>query len=300
MNRKKEFLSTKRYMTILAMCKISNLAGTFRKKGIPCEVMWMDIDYMDGFRSLLIKFPNPKALVNELHLNGFKAIWMLDPGIKHEEGYFVYDSGSKEDSVTKTMPESNIHRGDAELGGLRVKKFVAGVVEGYRLIPHIYTLFYMAHTKGTPIATPTFFADPKDSNLRKLENSFLLEPLLVCASTMSVLGSELPHLLPNGIWLHFDFEDSHADLPTLYLQGGFIIHVGPPLQHVGKANPTDDLSLILALDENGKAEGVIFEDDGDGYGFNRGLRSRPERKLHVQMLLGGSAKVLLVTYCITE
>ncbi|KAK9160581.1 hypothetical protein Syun_006922 [Stephania yunnanensis] len=43
------------------------------------------------------RFPNPKALVNELHLNGFKAIWMLDLGIGHEEGYFVYDSGSKED-----------------------------------------------------------------------------------------------------------------------------------------------------------------------------------------------------------
>ncbi|KAK9135210.1 hypothetical protein Syun_014540 [Stephania yunnanensis] len=46
---------------------------------------------------LAFLFPNPKALVNELYLNGFKAIWMLDPGIKHEEGYFVYDSGSKED-----------------------------------------------------------------------------------------------------------------------------------------------------------------------------------------------------------
>ncbi|KAK9157725.1 hypothetical protein Scep_004299 [Stephania cephalantha] len=43
------------------------------------------------------RFPYPKALVNELHLNGFKTIWMLDPGIKHEEGYFVYDSGSKGD-----------------------------------------------------------------------------------------------------------------------------------------------------------------------------------------------------------
>ncbi|KAK9160866.1 hypothetical protein Syun_007207 [Stephania yunnanensis] len=123
----------------------------------------------------------------------------------------------------------------------------------------------------------------------------------------------------------FSLGSGFQDLPTLYLQGRFIIHVGPPLQHVGEANPTDDLSLILALDENGKAEGVIFEDDGDGYGFNRGeylltyyvaelhdslitvktsktegLRSRPERKLHVQMLLGGGAKVLLVTYCITE
>ncbi|KAK9112700.1 hypothetical protein Scep_020219 [Stephania cephalantha] len=51
------------------------------------------------------RFPNPKALVNELHLNGFKAIWMLDPGIKHEEGYFVYDSGSKGDVWIQNVDE---------------------------------------------------------------------------------------------------------------------------------------------------------------------------------------------------
>lgn len=28
----------------------------------------------------------------------------------------------------------------------------------YRLLPHIYTLFYRAHTRGIPVATPTFFA----------------------------------------------------------------------------------------------------------------------------------------------
>ncbi|RVX02160.1 hypothetical protein CK203_025467 [Vitis vinifera] len=26
------------------------VARTFREKGIPCDVIWMDIDYMDGFR----------------------------------------------------------------------------------------------------------------------------------------------------------------------------------------------------------------------------------------------------------
>ncbi|VFQ61098.1 unnamed protein product [Cuscuta campestris] len=51
----------------------------------------------------------------------------------------------------------------------------------YHLLPHIYTLFYMAHTRGTPVATPTFFADLKDQELRKLENSFMLGSLLVHA-----------------------------------------------------------------------------------------------------------------------
>ncbi|MQM21485.1 hypothetical protein Taro_054525 [Colocasia esculenta] len=36
----------------------------------------------------------------------------------------------------------------------------------YRFIPHIYTLFYMAHTRGTPVVAPTFFADSKDPRLR--------------------------------------------------------------------------------------------------------------------------------------
>lgn len=43
------------------------------------------------------RFPDPKSLVKVLNQNGFKAIWMLDPGIKQEDGYFVYDSGSKAD-----------------------------------------------------------------------------------------------------------------------------------------------------------------------------------------------------------
>lgn len=39
----------------------------------------------------------------------------------------------------------------------------------------------------------------------------------------------------------------------MYLQGGSIVPVGPPLQHVGEAKPTDELSLIIALDEHGKS-----------------------------------------------
>ncbi|KAK6228820.1 hypothetical protein SCA6_001160 [Theobroma cacao] len=44
------------------------------------------------------RFPDPKSLVKDFHHIGFKAIWMPDPGIKHEKGYFVYDSGTDHDA----------------------------------------------------------------------------------------------------------------------------------------------------------------------------------------------------------
>ena len=47
-------------------------------------------------------FADPKALSAELHNVGFKGIWMLDPGIKVEKGYDVYDSGTELDVWIQT------------------------------------------------------------------------------------------------------------------------------------------------------------------------------------------------------
>jgi hypothetical protein len=85
---------------------------------------------------------------------------------------------------------------------------------------------------------------------------------------------------------------------------------------VASASHYGPLHQILLFLFAGKAEGVLFEDVGDGYEFTRGeyllthyvaeLRSsvvtvrvskteglwkRPKRRLHVQLLLGGGAKV---------
>ncbi len=38
---------------------------------------------------------------------GFKSVWMIDPGVKLEKGYFVYDSGEKEDVWVKTAQLKN-------------------------------------------------------------------------------------------------------------------------------------------------------------------------------------------------
>jgi alpha-glucosidase len=77
--------------------RVREIADGFRSRHIPCDVIWMDIDYMKGFRIFTFdpeRFPDPAATNQYLHDHGFKSIWMIDPGVKAEKGYPVYDSGS--------------------------------------------------------------------------------------------------------------------------------------------------------------------------------------------------------------
>ncbi|MGB5349676.1 MAG: TIM-barrel domain-containing protein, partial [Polyangiales bacterium] len=76
--------------------KVREVADEFRARSIPCDVLWVDIDYMDGFRIFTFdeeRFPDPRGLNDYLHANGFRSVWILDPGVKLEPGYFVYDQG---------------------------------------------------------------------------------------------------------------------------------------------------------------------------------------------------------------
>lgn len=77
--------------------RVREVADEFRRRQLPCDVIWMDIDYMDGFRVFTFnpqEFPDPKALNTYLHDRGFHSVWMIDPGVKAEPGYRVYDSGT--------------------------------------------------------------------------------------------------------------------------------------------------------------------------------------------------------------
>jgi alpha-glucosidase len=78
--------------------RVREIAGEFRKRRIPCDVLWMDIDYMDGFRIFTFdkaQFPDPSKLNDDLHAQGFHSIWMIDPGVKADPAYGIYDSGRK-------------------------------------------------------------------------------------------------------------------------------------------------------------------------------------------------------------
>ena len=84
--------------------KVMEIADNLRQHRIPSDVIWMDIDYMDGYRIFTFDpdgFSNPNRLNDYLHQKNFKTVYMIDPGVKVEKGYFVDDQGTAGDYWVK-------------------------------------------------------------------------------------------------------------------------------------------------------------------------------------------------------
>jgi alpha-glucosidase len=450
--------------------RVMEVAQEFRDRELPGDVIWMDIDYMDGYRVFTFddeQFPDPAGLNAWLKERGWSNVWMIDPGVKKEDGYFVYDAGTERDVwvrdaaggvytgevwpgvcvfpdyfradvrewwaglyqefmalgidgvwndmnepavfnvATKTMPEDNRHEADEHLGGpgdharyhnvygmMMLKATREGVMAAkpdkrpfvlsranyigghrygatwtgdnsanwahldmaipmtlnlglsgqpfagpdiggfayngdgelfarwmgygallpfsrghtakgnidkepwsfgpeveatsrralerrYRLMPHLYTQFWISHTTGLPIAAPTFFADPADPALRSEDDSFLLgETLLVAAKVTPEAdrATVLPKPIDGVAWAKFDFpsfdggrDSKDVHQPDLYIRPGSIITAAPVTQYFGdRPDSRDELHLIVHLDADGNAAGVLYEDAGEGWGFKDG------------------------------
>jgi alpha-glucosidase len=68
----------------------------FKEVDIPVSALWYDIDYMDSYRLFTWNkqdFPDPGQLNRRLKAAGIHTVTIVDPGIKKEPGYSVYESG---------------------------------------------------------------------------------------------------------------------------------------------------------------------------------------------------------------
>jgi len=80
--------------------RVREVANEFRERKIPCDAIYLDIDYMDGYRCFTWNeksFPNPAQLTADLEKQGFQTIVMIDPGLKVDENYWVFKDGLKKD-----------------------------------------------------------------------------------------------------------------------------------------------------------------------------------------------------------
>lgn len=75
---------------------IRNIAENMRKHQIPCDAIHLDIDYMQDFKVFTWnkeRYQNPEKMIVDLSKEGFKVVAIINPGVKVEKDYSIYEEG---------------------------------------------------------------------------------------------------------------------------------------------------------------------------------------------------------------
>jgi len=82
------------------------IAENFRFRQIPCDGIFLDIDYMDGYRVFTwdkTRFPDPNRMMSDLREQGFHTIAIVDPMVKVDPNYRVYKQGLEHDYFVRKV-----------------------------------------------------------------------------------------------------------------------------------------------------------------------------------------------------
>ncbi|OUS47026.1 glycosyl hydrolases family 31-domain-containing protein [Ostreococcus tauri] len=150
--------------------------------------------------------------------------------------------------------------------------------ERYALLPYIYTLFEESHRTGAPVMRPLWYEFPADADVLKTQDAFMLGTAMLIRPVLEQGAKSVSVYLPKGIWYEkrsgvrhvgpksFDVAVSLSDVPV-FLRGGTIFVRKDRARRSTTAMRGDPLTVIVALDENGRASGTYYADDGESYEF---------------------------------
>lgn len=145
----------------------------------------------------------------------------------------------------------------------------------YRLLPYFYTLVHRASTEGVPIARPMFFERPDSADYPQIDDQFMLGDSLLVAPILERDARSRDVVLPPGDWYRYGesgvvsgdrtvTDSAGLGLP-LYVRAGAVIPTWPVRQSTSEK--VDTLTLRIYA---GSAQGRLYEDAGDGYGYRDG------------------------------
>lgn len=104
---------------------VREVAVQLRERRHPCDAIWLDIDYMDSYRAFTWDrqtFPHPEQLTEELHKQSFHLITILDPGVKIDKQYDIYQQGIEE-GMFCWMPDESLFTGSVWPGACHFPDF---------------------------------------------------------------------------------------------------------------------------------------------------------------------------------
>lgn len=144
----------------------------------------------------------------------------------------------------------------------------------YTLLPYLYTLFHKAHVYGDTVVRPLLHEFSSDKETWTVDRQFLWGPGLLITPVLDPGAESARAYIPDAVWYDYEvgaavtlrkqFVDMvlPADKLGLHVRGGFIFPTQQPAKTTFYSRKKP-LSLLIALDEQGKASGDLFWDDGE-------------------------------------
>ena len=87
---------------------VREIAREFRERKIPCDTIYLDIDYMDEYRVFTHskeRFPTFEKMIKDLREQNFNVVAIIDPGVKQDEKYAVFTEGKKKNLFCKDIED---------------------------------------------------------------------------------------------------------------------------------------------------------------------------------------------------
>lgn len=87
------------------------LAAKLRQLRIPCDALHFDIDYMERYKVFTWnreRYHDAEALLADLKKQGIKAVTIIDPGVKVEKDYPMYEEGIENGFFAKS-PDGSVY-----------------------------------------------------------------------------------------------------------------------------------------------------------------------------------------------
>lgn len=84
---------------------ILKVGSEYRERDIPCDVLWLDIGYMNGYRVFTWdsqKFPDVPNMIERMRSAQLRLVTIMDPGVKLEPGFPVFEEGHARNLFCKT------------------------------------------------------------------------------------------------------------------------------------------------------------------------------------------------------
>ena len=149
----------------------------------------------------------------------------------------------------------------------------------FRLLPYMYTLFYLAHTTGSTVMRALSWEFPNDPSLASADLQFFLGPAVLVTPVLARGKTSVDGVFP-GIGQGETYYDWYTLIPVracagenvtinaplghipVYVRGGNIIPMQQPAMTTISARKTP-WSLLVALGSKGAASGSLYLDDGE-------------------------------------